>query len=248
MLAYEFDAFDGVIITRSALPDCHDAFSTHLSSLIYLANQENKRLIWLTLPIEKSHFVHIATQAGFVYHNCLESELTLILRLVPGAYAPFVPTYSLGAGALITNDKGEILVIREAMAQPGQFKLPGGHIELGEDIATAIEREVEEETGVIAHFSHILGFATKHEYRFGKSNAYFVCALKASRYEINIQDTNEIAEAKWMCVEAYQADPAISAFNRYLVAKLCGQTGLAAVPQQEVEFMTGKREVFFARP
>ncbi|WP_408622505.1 NUDIX domain-containing protein [Celerinatantimonas yamalensis] len=40
------------------------------------------------------------------------------------------------------------------------YRLPGGHIELGEKIETAIIREALEKTGVQAEFQSILGFTT----------------------------------------------------------------------------------------
>lgn len=48
------------------------------------------------------------------------------------------------AGGLVTNTKGEFLLIRRS----GLWDLPKGHQEPGEDLETTALREVEEETGL----------------------------------------------------------------------------------------------------
>lgn len=52
------------------------------------------------------------------------------------------------AFALITNTQGRVLLIQEGL-QPayGQWCLPGGHVDAGEDAKAAAKREAEEETG-----------------------------------------------------------------------------------------------------
>ena len=52
--------------------------------------------------------------------------------------------------AFIKNSDGKILLIRRAKEDdfPGRWELPGGSIDNGEDLKSAIEREVLEETGL----------------------------------------------------------------------------------------------------
>jgi len=50
-------------------------------------------------------------------------------------------------GALIVNDKGEVLMVR-SKKWGEKYTVPGGHIELGERAEDAIRREVKEETGL----------------------------------------------------------------------------------------------------
>jgi len=51
------------------------------------------------------------------------------------------------AGAIIRNEKGEILIIERATFPPG-FASPAGHIDEGETPEEALVREVKEETGL----------------------------------------------------------------------------------------------------
>jgi ADP-ribose pyrophosphatase YjhB (NUDIX family) len=53
-----------------------------------------------------------------------------------------------------------------------------GLVEVGEDITAAAEREVLEETGVRARFDAVLAFRQSHGFAFGKSDFFFVVALR----------------------------------------------------------------------
>lgn len=113
MLAFEYNKFNGIIIDTKLLPESIDVFLEHLSALLEHAKDQKKSVVWLTLPIDLAHFIGVATKQGFTFHNCLPSEVTLIFKFQPESFVPFVPTHSLGAGGLVQNLKGEILVIRE---------------------------------------------------------------------------------------------------------------------------------------
>ena len=160
------------MIDKQHLTDSTSQFSEQFNEILALAKNQGKQLIWFSLSIQQSALIKVLTDAGFVFHNCLEDEITLILRIKEAAYAPFVATHSIGAGALIFNDQQQVLVIREKLATHSGFKLPGGHIELGEKISEAIVREVFEETGIHSEFVGIQGLGSKKVFRFGKSNIY----------------------------------------------------------------------------
>lgn len=56
--------------------------------------------------------------------------------------------------ALIKDSSGRVLVLRQsdeaAVSNAGRYQLPGGIIDIEESITSGIEREVKEETGLIA--------------------------------------------------------------------------------------------------
>jgi ADP-ribose pyrophosphatase YjhB (NUDIX family) len=57
----------------------------------------------------------------------------------------------VGVGAIVVNDRQEMLVVQEANGPlRGQdfWKMPTGLVHEGEDLIDAVEREVLEETGV----------------------------------------------------------------------------------------------------
>lgn len=244
MLSHEYDAFNGVIVDTDSLPTAVDEFSKGLDKLLVHSKQQKKAVIWLTLPIELSHLVSVATEQGFTFHNCLANEVTLIRKSKATDFAPYVPTHSLGAGGFVQNDQGEILVIRERGAD--SYKLPGGHIELGEKVEEAVIREVLEETGIATDFQGVLALASTHPYRFGKSNIYVVCRLTPLSTDIAIQDTVEIEDAQWIMPDVFLNDANSNLFNKYLVKSLLSKEGLVKTQLDLSQFSTRKHEVFLA--
>jgi len=243
---YTFDDFNGVTIVSSPQITAVPEFKEALINLIQIATNHTKQLLWLTLPLNQAVYIPIATDLGFTFHNCLSDEITLTLSLKDNAYVPFIPTYTIGAGAIVLNKRNELLVIRERIATNMAYKLPGGHVELTEKISEAIVREVFEETGINAQFSSILGMTSKHPYRFGKSNMYFICKLEAHSESIDIQDTDEIIDAKWINIEEYIQDESHHVFNRQMVEQLHNKEGFKHFNASNKGESNPKLETFFS--
>jgi len=70
----------------------------------------------------------------------------------PTSFCPLVKqTVTYIVAAVLLNDQGEVLMMQEAKSScRGQWYLPAGRMESGEDIIEAAKREVLEETGI--HF------------------------------------------------------------------------------------------------
>ena len=87
-----------------------------------------------------------------------------------------------------------------ASSRPNFWKLPTGLVEQGEDVPDAATREVFEETGVRTEFVSVLGIRHGHNAPFGKSDLFFLCALKIAdgqqTHPIIVQET-ELAAAEW---------------------------------------------------
>lgn len=58
----------------------------------------------------------------------------------------FLPTHIVSAGAIVLNDRGDILLIKNDRRDTWSF--PGGIIEEGEGVLDGVKREVLEETGI----------------------------------------------------------------------------------------------------
>nr|WP_268948919.1 NUDIX domain-containing protein [Pseudomonas tremae] len=241
---FKRDKFNGIIIAAASLPVDLQALRSAVDALVVLIQQERLALAWITLPISDAQAIPVFTAAGFSFHSCLSDQLTLVRRHFEQAFVPFIPTHTVGAGAIVINDAGELLVIRERGTTG--FKLPGGHVDPAERIQDSIEREVLEETGIESKCDSIVAFTTKHPYQFGKSNIHFICRMTAMTQRINIQDTDEIEEAKWVALQTYVADARNSLFNRQLVTDVAFSQGLISTPYSGNIGPHKKQEIFTA--
>jgi 8-oxo-dGTP diphosphatase len=62
----------------------------------------------------------------------------------------------LGASACVWKD-GQVLLIQRAKPPAGLWSLPGGHVELGETVLAAAQRELLEESGIMADLTKFVG-------------------------------------------------------------------------------------------
>lgn len=56
-----------------------------------------------------------------------------------------MPTHIVAAAGVVTNDKGEILMVKTYNAN---WVFPGGQVEVGENLIDAVKREIWEESGI----------------------------------------------------------------------------------------------------
>ena len=120
-------------------------------------------------------------------------------------------------GALIVNDKGEILLVK-SYKWGNKYTVPGGHIELGERSETAVKREVKEEVGLeVLPVKLLLVQEAIYPADYVKHEHYifmdYLC--RTSSPEVKL-DGKEIQEYLWMEPhDAIQLD--LESFTRNLV-------------------------------
>ncbi|MCQ3000295.1 NUDIX domain-containing protein [Pseudomonas syringae] len=243
-MKYKLNDYNGVIIDPTSFSFEKADLEIAIKGFLLYMETEKKGLAWITLPIARCASVEQFVAHGFIFHSCLPESLTLVRKPQESTYVPFMPTHIVGAGAIVINQHNEILVVRDQGAT--SFNLPGGHVDPGERIQDSIVREVLEETGVEVSFDAILGFTTRHPYEFGKSNIHFICRLKPLTETINVIDTDEIAEAKWVSVESYLADEKNGLTNREIVSQIADSKGLTIADFQSNSGRFKKQEIFMA--
>jgi len=136
------------------------------------------------------------------------------LRRVAGpllrAYFRSTRGLTLGVRALLINDAGEVLLVRHTYT-PG-WHLPGGGVEWGEALETALARELVEEAGVkLIGRPRLISIHSNHSQHPRDHVAVFsvtdwaLCAATSR---------GEIAEVGWFAADALPADTTPSTRRR----------------------------------
>ncbi|CAG9822552.1 unnamed protein product [Phaedon cochleariae] len=117
--------------------------------------EENLRRVLKGLPLD-SEEAEICDFSLEEQNEALESQG--IQPSVDPKYKPVIcETIMYIVACVIVNDSDEVLMMQEAKKScAGKWYLPAGHMEKGENIITACEREVLEETGLKVHCTTLL--------------------------------------------------------------------------------------------
>lgn len=118
-----------------------------------------------------------------------------------------IPTASrlpvLGVGAVIWNDRNEVVLIRRGKEpRRDEWSIPGGHLEWGESSHEGVRREVREETGLIVEIAGLIdtvdliakdasGTVTRH---------YVLIDFAARAIGGELRAGSDAAEARWVPV------------------------------------------------
>ncbi|CAK9145107.1 unnamed protein product [Ilex paraguariensis] len=209
LLAAINDDHGGVIVEMKESMDSKVFLSLLRASLSHWKLQ-GKRGVWIKLPIELANLVETAVKEGFWFHHAEPHYLMLVYWIPETANTiPANATHRVRVGAIVLNDKRELLVVQEKSGKfqgTGVWKIPTGVLDEGEDIFAAATREVKEETGIDTEFVEILAFRQSHKSFFEKSDLFFICMLRPLSFGIQKQEL-EIEAAQWMPFEDYAAQP-----------------------------------------
>ena len=150
ILPHAVNRFNGIEINTEDLPTDVHSFEQGLASSLVKWIQDGRFLVWLHLPIDRAAFIPISTAAGFEFHHTEPNYVLLVRRLQEDALVPGYATHYIGAGGVVINENRELLVVSERHRGSSRpyYKLPGGALHPGEHLATAVVREVLEETGI----------------------------------------------------------------------------------------------------
>ncbi|KAL0353508.1 UNVERIFIED_CONTAM: Nudix hydrolase 10 [Sesamum angustifolium] len=209
LLPFHDDEHEGIIVEMKEPMDPDD-FSVILRYSLSQWKLQEKKGVWIKLPIQLVNLVEIAVKEGFLYHHA-EPHYLMLVYWIPETLStiPANATHRLRIGAIIMDDKRELLVVREKLGRfrgTGIWKIPTGVLEEGEDICSGARREVKEETGIDTEFMNVLAFRQYHKSFFQKSTLLFLCMLRPLSFDIQRQDS-EIEAAQWMPITEYAAQP-----------------------------------------
>lgn len=228
ILPHEVNDFGGVTIKVDGVSMDYEKFTLGLAHSIEVWKASDYKLVWLRISLEQSEIIPVVAGLGFVFHHAENDYVLMVCRLTKEAFIPKYSTHYVGAGGVVINDDGMLLVVAEQRGRSGpsrSYKLPGGHLDDAEHIQQGVIREVFEETGVTTKFLSLVCFRHQHNYRYGKSDIYFVCRLRPITHDINKQD-DEIAECLWMPIEKYLTSDSVGEFNKVVVRASIHNEGL----------------------
>lgn len=234
------DKYNGITIDSTTIPNDVKEFEKELIKII--EKLENIKLLWIKVPIGRSEIIPLLVDNDFVFYHCNEKEIMMLKRLACNPIVPTAVNHSLGVGVVVIKDK-RLLVIKDRILQ--QFKLPGGYIDDNESISKAVVREVYEETGVRVEFESIVSMGHSYPAQFGQSSLYVVCQAKALSSEIEIFDTEEIIEARWMDLEEFFSCEDIHIYNKNIVKNAMRDNGLKLEGYDYFPKKNGEREYYF---
>lgn len=238
------DRYNGVTIELTSLPSTKEEFSVNLKILLEELNKQKRNLLWINIPILKADFIEVATKVGFVFHTCHKDKLLLVKELIKDAIIPTASNHTIGVGVVVTNDKNEILLVKERVSNVG-FKLPGGHIDDGELIQCAVRREVKEETGIDVVFESITSLGHFYPHQFDKSNLYILCCAKPLNFDICIKDTKEIIDSKWIDIDTFLSDENGFEYNKKIIKEAIKTEGMKATTLKSFKNIQKDYELFF---
>ncbi|WP_199610120.1 NUDIX domain-containing protein [Flocculibacter collagenilyticus] len=236
-LAATPNIYQGIQVLADKLPTDVAEFKLQLVASLLDWQQQQYKVVWLSVPQTLSSHIPVAIEQGFTFHHAKNEQLTLTKRLEAGSEVPNFATHTIGTGGVVISEDNQILTIVEQLhmaTRPNLFKFPGGMLEPGEMIADGVRREVFEETGISTTFGGLIGFRHYHGGQFSTSNIYAVCRLYPTSFDIQIDET-EIGKARWMPVEEYLAMDSVLDFNKQVVNSV-----LANEPLQHTEFDTSQ--------
>ena len=230
MLIAQEDLYNGLIIETKSIQASVSAFKQSLQKLLEQAIKEQISLLWLDLTVEQNEHIAVALELGFEFHNCEAKRTTLTFQVTKNAYIPVAPTHTIGVGAVVINEKNELLMVRDRIHTSNSiYKLPGGMLEHAQSLEEGVVREVWEETGIKAKLIKMVSVLNSHPFTFNKSNMYIVFQLEAQSTKINVVDTHEIEFALWMPLDEFFAHKEMSNFQKKLVRATLDNEGISLI-------------------
>ena len=164
-------------------------------------------------------------------------------RACPACDFVFWGHYSIGVGALVRKDDSLLLVRRSEEPGKGLWTNPGGYCEQTEPLEATVEREVREETGIVARAARIVAV---RDYPRSIHNLYVVFAMDYVDGE-PVPDGQEVDRAGFFTREQ-MASLHVAGLTKWLVEVAFAGSGGAGLIADESPFVSRAGNSLFRVP
>ena len=197
------------------------------------------KAVWLKVAPQHSAQVPGLLERGFYFHHAQLDYLMLAKWLLRGRpdNLPKYNTHLCGAGGMVIDEQARKILLVHEKSPIGKkiWKLPGGQVDGQEYVHEAVVREVKEETGVDAEFVSVLACRELKGFRFGATDLYFVCLLRATSTQLRPQ-LEEVEDVRWWDIEEYlRADSSKTPTYMLIKEMLATVHAQMAGPQRSLE-------------
>jgi len=106
----------------------------------------------------------------------------------------------VGVGVMLQNKEKQVLLgLRKSAHGTGEWSFPGGHLEFGESIFAAAQRETKEETGLDIEQFTLISVSDEKRYIASEGKHYVVIGLLGVYHggQAVVMEKNKFAEWKW---------------------------------------------------
>ena len=109
-----------------------------------------------------------------------------------------LPQHIIAVGALITDNESNILLARH----PDRgWEIPGGYVKLGEDLITALKREIKEETGIDVSVGALAGIHQNIQVESNQLPTKVIFDFLAHKQSGELRTSDEHLEVRWFSRE-----------------------------------------------
>eukprot|EP00752_Nemacystus_decipiens_P017182 g15392.t2 len=126
MLEHTTDHYDGVTVDENGLPGSIEEFTSSLEASLDEWRSAGKKGVWLKVPADRTELVPVSLGLGFELHHAEKAYVMLNMWLPSTAnQLPGNASHQVGVGALVLNDQGDVLVVRENNGELQRAASPG---------------------------------------------------------------------------------------------------------------------------
>ncbi|MBQ9363315.1 MAG: NUDIX domain-containing protein [Bacteroidaceae bacterium] len=147
-------------------------------------------------PLDKFKYCPVCGSANWEEHNFKSKQCS-------DCGFVYYANPSSATAAFIMNGRHELLVVRRAKdPSKGTLDLPGGFVDIGEDIEQGMRREVLEETGLeVDEITYL--FSTPNEYVYSDMLIYTIDSDYLIRVpnDVNPVGNDDATDAHWIPIE-----------------------------------------------